>query len=94
MPTTSWVVLPLTPRNPDLAETSFKKVSLLSKREELIRSSSFWLGMVSLKQNEFKEAILYLKPLKDDAKQVPRQAKETLFWLGEAQFRSGQISRG
>ena len=74
-----------------LAETSFKKVSLLSKREELIRSSSFWLGMVSLKQNEFKEAILYLNPLKDDAKQAPRQAKETLFWLGEAQFRSGRF---
>ena len=75
---------------PGLAETSFKKVSLLSRREELIRSSSFWLGMVSLKLDEFKEAILYLKPLKDDAKQVPREAKETLFWLGEAQFRSGR----
>ena len=77
---------------PELAETSFKKVSLLSKRDELIRSSAFWLAMVSLKQNEDRKAILYLKPLLDKFKDNPSSyRKETLLWLGEAQFKSGQF---
>ncbi len=74
------------------AETSFKKVLLLSKREELLRSASFWLGMVSLKQNAFEKATLYLKPLWEDSKPLPpSRRKETLFWLSEAQFKSGQL---
>ena len=76
----------------DLAETSFKKVSLVSKRDELIRSSTFWLAMVSLKRNEDRKGVLYLKPLLDEFKNDPLfYRRETLFWLGEAQFKSGQF---
>ena len=73
------------------AESSLKKVSLY-KREELLRPASFWLGMVALKQNAFERAILYLKPLWEDAKSLPPSFRgETLFWLSEAQLRSGQL---
>jgi tetratricopeptide (TPR) repeat protein len=75
-----------------LAENSFKKVSLLSKRGELIRASTFWLAMVSLGQNEEEKAILYLKSLVGELKNDPLfYRKEVLLWLGEAQFKSGQF---
>ena len=75
-----------------LAENSFKKVSLLSKRSELIRASTFWLAMVSLGQNEEDKAILYLKSLFGELKNDPLfYRKEVLLWLGEAQFKSGQF---
>ncbi|OGP90914.1 MAG: hypothetical protein A2157_05590 [Deltaproteobacteria bacterium RBG_16_47_11] len=76
----------------NLAESSFKKVSLLSKREELIRFASFWLGMVSLKQNDFEKATRYLKPLWADSKRLPLSyRKEALGGLSEAQFKLGQF---
>ncbi len=75
-----------------LAESSFHKVLLLSKRQPLLHGASFWLGVVSLKQNGYEKAILYLKPLWEDSKRVaPTNAKEILFWLSEAQFRLGHF---
>ena len=75
-----------------LAESSFNKVLLLSKRQALVRGASFWLGVVSLKQNGYEKAILYLKPLWEDSKRVPpSNGKEILFWLSEAQFRLGHF---
>lgn len=74
------------------AESSFKKVLLLSRKEELLRTTSFWLGMVSLRQNAFERAILYLKPLWEDTKSLPPSLqREALFWLCEAQLKSGQL---
>ena len=75
-----------------LAESSFNKVLLLSKRQPLVRGASFWLGVVSLKQNGYEKAILYLKPLWEDSKRgAPANGKEILFWLSEAQFRLGRF---
>jgi tetratricopeptide (TPR) repeat protein len=48
--------------------------------------------MVSLKQNAFEKATLYLKPLWEDPRPLPSsQRKEILFWLSEAQLKSGQL---
>jgi TolA-binding protein len=75
-----------------LADFSFRKVLLLSKREALLRSASFWLGMVSLKENAFEKATLYLKPLWEDSKFLsPSQRRETLLRLSEAQLKSGRF---
>ena len=75
-----------------LAENSFKKVSLLSKRAEVIRASTFWLAMASLGQNDEEKAILYLKSLQGELKDDPLSyRKKALLWLGEAQFKSGQF---
>jgi TolA-binding protein len=76
----------------NLAESSLNKVLLLSKRQALIHGASFWLGVVSLKQNAYEKAILYLKPLWEDSRRVPpTNGKEILFWLSEAQFRLGHF---
>ena len=75
-----------------LAESSLNKVLLLSKRHALVRGASFWLGVVSLKQNGYEKAILYLKPLWEDSRRVsPTHGKDILFWLCEAQFRLGHF---
>ena len=75
-----------------LAESSLNKVVLLSKRQSLVRGASFWLGVVSLKQNGYERAILYLKPLWDESRRVsPAHGKDVLFWLSEAQFRLGHF---
>lgn len=76
----------------NLAESSLNKVLLLSKRQVLVHGASFWLGVVSLKQNSYEKAILYLKPLWEDSRRVPpTNGKEILFWLSEAQFRLGRF---
>ncbi|HSB05291.1 MAG TPA: tetratricopeptide repeat protein, partial [Thermodesulfobacteriota bacterium] len=51
----------------DSAESFLKRVSLLSKQKELIRKASFWLGIVSLKENGFEKATHYLKPIWEDS---------------------------
>ncbi len=74
-----------------LAEGSFKKVLTLSKREDLIRRASFWLGMAFLKQDDFETAALYLKPFREGAGPLSDPYyKNALLGLGEAQFRLGR----
>jgi TolA-binding protein len=70
------------------AESSFKKVSLLSKSNELIRSSWFWLGILYYKQNNYGAAADYFKRIWEDPKFVPQgYLKYALFWLGESQLK-------
>lgn len=74
------------------AESSFKKVSLLSKNIELIRSSLFWSGISSFKRNDFEAAVSFLQGLRDDPQYVPQSyRKYALFWLGEAQLKLGKF---
>jgi TolA-binding protein len=75
------------------AETSFKKISLLSKNNELIGSSSFWLGILSFKQKDYDAAANYFRRVWDDPRSVPQgYLKYVLFWLGEAQFKLGRFN--
>lgn len=75
------------------AESSFKKVTLLSKSNELIRSSFFWLGLLAFKQNDYQAAISYFQTIWEDAKFVPQEyLKYALFWFGEAQIKLGRFN--
>ena len=75
------------------AETSFKKISLLSKNSELLGSSSFWLGILSFKQKDYEAAANYFRRVWDDPRSVPQgYLKYVLFWLGEAQFKLGRFN--
>jgi len=74
------------------AESSFKKVALLSKNNVLVRSSFFWLGILSFKQKDYETAIGYFQTVWEDAKFVPQEyLKYALFWLGEAQIKLGRF---
>jgi TolA-binding protein len=75
------------------AETSFKKIPLLSKNSELIGSSSFWLGILSFKQKDYAAAANYFRRVWDDSRSVPQgYLKYVLFWLGEAEFKLGRFN--
>jgi tetratricopeptide (TPR) repeat protein len=75
------------------AEVSFTKVPLSSKNHELVQVSLFWLGLLSFKQRDYERTIGYLKPLWEDPKLLPQgYLRYALFWLGEAQLRSGRFS--
>lgn len=74
----------------NLSQGSFKKVLTLSKREEIVRGASFWLGMASLKQDDAQRATLYLRPFRDESWPLPEAyAKGALCGLGEAQLKLG-----
>jgi TolA-binding protein len=74
-----------------LSEGSFRKVLLQSKREDLVRSASFWIGVISLKQNDYLTAISYLKPFSEErGPSAGPYGKEALWALAEAQFKAGQ----
>ena len=74
----------------NLSQGSFKKVLTLSKREEIVRGASFWLGMASLKQDDAQRATLYLRPFRDESRPLPEAyAKGALCGLGEAQLKLG-----
>ncbi len=74
-----------------LAEGSFKRVVTLSKRKDLVRRASFWLGMAFLKQDDFETAALYLKPFQEGAGPLSDPYyKHALLGLGEAQFKLGR----
>lgn len=76
-----------------LSESSFKKASLLSKSDELTRSSFFWLGILAYKKNDYETAIDYFRPLWEDPKSVPPgYLKYALYWLGEAQLKLGRLN--
>jgi TolA-binding protein len=74
------------------AETSFKKVSLLSRNGGLIRSSFFWLGVLSFRQKDFEAAVNYFRMVTEDPKAVPQTyLKHALFWLGETHLKLGRF---
>jgi TolA-binding protein len=75
------------------AETSFRKVPLSSKDHELVQASLFWLGLLSFKQQDYEGSIRDLRALSQDSKPLPQgYLRYALFWLGEAQLRSGRVS--
>ena len=75
------------------AESTLKKASQYSKDVELIRSSLFWLGLVSFKQKQYETAVGYFQTLWESPKSLPvRYVKYTLFWLGESQLKLGRMS--
>jgi len=70
------------------AESSFKKVVLISKHQELIRSSYFWLGTLSYKQKDYGTAIGYFQKVAGDPSSLSQEySKVALFWLGEVQLK-------
>ncbi|HLD29198.1 MAG TPA: tetratricopeptide repeat protein, partial [bacterium] len=75
------------------AESSFKKISSLSKNNELVRSSVFWLGILAGKQQNYETAVRYLQTVVDDRRSVPPDyLKYALLWLGDAQFKLGRFN--
>ena len=75
------------------AESTLKKVSQYSKNNELIRSSYFWLGILSFKQKQYEKAAGYFQNLWDNPKSVPQEyLKYALFWLGESQLKLGRMN--
>jgi len=75
------------------AESHFKQVSLLSRNNELVQSSIFWLGVLSWKRDDLEAAAAYFQTIWEDAKFV-RQGylRYVLFWMGEAQLRLGKLN--
>jgi tetratricopeptide (TPR) repeat protein len=77
---------------PDSAESHFERVLVLSKSPQLLRSSAFWLGLVSAKQGKYEKAIHYIEPLCENVKEPAfGNGRESLFWLAEAQWRRGRF---
>ena len=75
------------------AESSFKRLSSSSKNNELLRSSTFWLGIIAGKQQNHETAIRYLQTVVDDPRSVPPEyLKHALLSLGEAQFKLGRFN--
>jgi TolA-binding protein len=75
------------------SESTFKKVSQYSKNNELIRSSFFWLGILSYKQKQYETAADYFQNLWENHQSLPPEyIRYALFWLGEAQLKSGRFN--
>lgn len=73
------------------SEQYFKKASLLSKRKEILWHSNFWLGILSIRLNNFETASEYFNRVLKERKGLPYLLhKYTLYWLAEAQLKSGQ----
>ena len=73
------------------AESTFKKVSQGSKNNELIRSSLFWLGLLSFRQRQYETAAECFQALWENPKSIPPgYLKYALFWLGESQLKLGR----
>jgi TolA-binding protein len=74
------------------AESSFKRAASLSKNNVLVRSSLFWLGIVSFKRKDYEAAVDYFQKVWQDAKFLPQEyLRYALFWLGEAQIKLGRF---
>jgi TolA-binding protein len=75
------------------AESTLKKVSQNSKNTNLLLSSTFWLGVLSLKQKQYEMASGYFQALWENQKSIsPEYLKYTLFWLGETQLKLGRFN--
>jgi TolA-binding protein len=76
-----------------VSESTFKKVSQSSKNNELLRSSFFWLGILSFKQRKYETAVGYFQTLWENHQSLPPEyIKYALFWLGESQLKSGRFN--
>jgi len=76
-----------------VADSTFKKVSQYSKNNELIRSSQFWLGLLSFRQGQYETAAGYFQTLWENPKSLPPgYLKYALFWLGESQLKLGRMN--
>jgi len=76
-----------------VADSTFKKVSRYSKNNELIRSSQFWLGLLSFRQGQYETAAGYFQTLWENPKSLPPgYLKYALFWLGESQLKLGRMN--
>ena len=75
------------------AEFFFKKATLLSRNSQIVRSSVFWLGILSYKRNDYEAAIGYFETIREDVKFLPQEyLRYVLFWLGEAQLKLGRFN--
>jgi TolA-binding protein len=75
------------------AESTFKIVSQTSKNNELIRSSFFWLGILSFRQRQYETAAGYFQNLWENPTSLPAQyVKYALFWLGETKLKLGRFT--
>ena len=74
------------------AELTLKKVSQYSKNNQLIRSSLFWLGILSFRQKQYETASGYFQTLWENPESTPLgYLKYALFWLGESQLKLGRL---
>jgi cellulose synthase operon protein C len=75
------------------AESTLKKVSQYSKNSELVRSSLFWLGLLSFRQRQYETAAGYFQTLWENPRSIPPgYLKYALFWLGESQLKLGRMN--
>jgi TolA-binding protein len=75
------------------SESTFKKVSQYAKNNELIRSSFFWLGILSFKQRQYETAVGYFQNSWENHQTLsPEYTRYALFLLGEAQLKSGRFN--
>ena len=63
------------------AESTFKKVSQYSKNDELIRSSLFWLGLLSFRQKQYETAAGYFQTLWENPKSTSPRVLKICFIL-------------
>jgi len=76
------------------AETSLKVVTSSSKRDELVRSASFWLGIIAYKKKDYESAVRHFQNFgkEPQLKSIPQgYVRDALFWLGEAQVKLGRF---
>ncbi|MGO8988946.1 MAG: tetratricopeptide repeat protein [bacterium] len=74
------------------AESTLKKVSQCSNNNQLIRSSLFWLGILSFRQKQYETAAGYFQTLWENPESTPLgYLKYALFWLGESQLKLGRL---
>ena len=76
-----------------VAESTFKKISQSSQsNEQLLRSSLFWLGILSFRQRQYEAAAAYFQTLWENPRSLPAGfVKYALFWLAECQLRLGRM---
>lgn len=70
------------------AEASLKIASSSSRKEELVRSSLFWLGVIAYRKKDFEASIRFLREIGRNPKSLPQEyVSDALFWLAEAQVK-------
>lgn len=73
------------------SEQYFKKASFISKRKEVLWHSNFWLGILSFRLNQFKTASEYFNKVLEERRGLPPLLhRYALYWLAEAQLKSGR----
>jgi TolA-binding protein len=76
------------------ARQFLQRIPALTRKTDLLRSSSFWLGVLTYRQNDFEAAAGYFRTALEDG-QSPSDAegygRPALFWLAEAQTKLGRF---